>query len=86
MRTVEDLYREHEILLAAIKSNSLTPKQIDGSGTTLKGMKALGVDLPMRMISLAEKFKGREKLAEAMKDMRAPMIRTVLGLPEFAGR
>lgn len=86
MRSLEELYRENEILLHNIKTGSLTAKQIDGANTTLKQMKALGIDIPMRMVSLMEKFKGRDKMADAMKDMRAPMMRTVLGLPEIAGR
>lgn len=86
MRSVEDLYRENEILLHNIKTGDLSAKQIDGANTTLKAMYRLGVDLPVRMISLMQKFKGRDNLADAMKDMRAPMVRTVLGLPELAGR
>ena len=83
---MEALYREHEKLKDAIEHNRLQPKQIDGMNTTLKGMRYLGIEVPLRLMSLAEKMKGKDKLADAMKDMRAPMIRTVLGLPEVAGR
>lgn len=54
--------------------------------TTLKAMIRLGIDYPMRMMSLIVKAKGRDNLAAMMRDMRAPMFRTFLGLPEIAGK
>lgn len=83
---MEALYAKLEQLLDASERNAITPKQFEQMNTTIKAMVRLGVDVPLRLMSLIEKMKGRDRLADAMKDMRAPMVRTVLGLPELAGR
>ena len=83
---MEALYTKLEQLLDAAEHGSLSPKQFEQMNTTIKAMVKLGVDLPLRVMSLVEKFKGRDRMADAIKDMRAPMVRTFLGLPELAGR
>lgn len=52
----------------------LTPKQIDGMNTTLKAIKALGIDIPLRLMAL------QVKARQNMPVPRAPMVREFLGL------
>ena len=86
IRSVELLYREFEKVYDAEQHGTLSPKQMEQMNTTLKAMKALGVDHPRAMISMIVKAKGVGNLVQMMGEMKAPMFRTYLGLPEFAGR
>lgn len=55
--------------------------------TTLKGIRYLGIEVPMRMLSMITKLKGKtDAVADITSGMHAPMFRTFLGLPELAGR
>jgi len=74
------LYRKFEQVLDATERGVLSPKQIDGLNTTLKQMKSLGLDIPLRLMSLIAKF-GKGGTSN-LPTPRGEMLRTFLGLPE----
>jgi hypothetical protein len=79
VRTAEELYRKFEQVLDATERGVLSPKQIDGLNTTLKQMKALGLDIPLRLMSLIAKFsKGG---TSNLPTPRGEMLRSFLDLP-----
>ena len=78
MRTLEELQRKYEQLLDAIEHGKMTPKEIDGYGTTLKGIRALGIDVPMRLMQMVAKY-GKGGTGNVPMP-RGPMIRAFMGL------
>lgn len=66
-------------MLDATERGVLSPKQIDGLNTTLKQMKALGLDIPLRLMSLIAKF-GKGGTSN-LPTPRGEMLRTFLDLP-----
>ena len=61
----------------ATEHGALEPKQIDGLNTTLKMIKAVNIDIPLRLMSLIAKF-GK---SGAVPYPRAPMVLEFMGLP-----
>src|SRR5262245_55830790 len=80
IRTYEELVRKFEQTFDAIETGRLErPKQIDGMLTSLKAIKALGVDVPMRWAQMVGKY-GKGGLAN-VPEPKGEMFRTFLGLP-----
>ena len=63
-------------MLDATERGALSPKQIDGVNTTLKGIKALNIDLPLRLMALRAKY---TKKGDDVPIPRAPMLRQLIG-------
>lgn len=77
IRTYEDLTRKFEQTFHAIETGTLNkPKQIDGIVTTLKCIKQLGIDIPMRWAQMVGKY-GKGGLAN-VPEVKGEMFRTFL--------
>jgi hypothetical protein len=74
------LYRKFEQLFDATERGVLSNKQIDGMTTQLKQMKSLGIEVPIRLMTLIAKY-GKGGTAN-VPTPRGVMLRTYLGLPE----
>ena len=83
IRTPEDLYRKYEQVLDAAERGELDQKQVSSINATLKAMKELGLDLPMRMITMIQKSRAQ---GMGIPRPRGEMIRSLIGITDKTPR
>ena len=81
VRTLEQLQRVNEQVLDAILRGVLSPKQSDGTVTTLKAIKSLQVDTPLRVMGM---IANTAKAGTARFRIRAVRWCGILNLPAVA--
>lgn len=76
IETLEDLARRNEQVLDGLDRGTLTPKTAEQMNQTLKAIFRLKVDVPLRLMSLLAKHKGKVPIP------REPILRKMIGLGE----
>lgn len=79
IRTADDLFRKYEQVLDAAERGALSETQLRGINQTLKQMKELGIDVPLRVMGIIAKAQAD---GASVPRARGPLLRSLLGLPE----
>lgn len=75
--TADDLFRKHEQVLDAIERGALTAEQVKGINQTLKQMKELGIDVPLKVMTLIVQA---QESGASVPRARGGLLRSLLGL------